>query len=221
MRGITILLLIALYLFGCGNQEQAKGTVDRSSPAPSTSREEAAQDTPAVTKNETHSIPAASIPATSTEEPRTSIEPGQSETELWSCYRKARARAQEYEDRHEFTRSIEELLQAANCALKLERPDIAAWQYNNAAKQGIDYFIKKTSYRKRIARIGRLRHGSDKDTYIEECRTSFREHWPILEQARMHLDKALELHQKDQDPQRRSVIRSNRSFVAEVEALIS
>lgn len=58
---------------------------------------------------------------------------GLNNSELWSAYNSARASAQKAAEDNRRRTAIDSLLMAGEAALLLNRPDIASWQFNNAA----------------------------------------------------------------------------------------
>jgi hypothetical protein len=54
------------------------------------------------------------------------------------------------------------MLKGAEAAIKLEKPGIAAWQYNNAAKHAIDYYKNETRYQERYQKAKEIKQVDEK-----------------------------------------------------------
>ncbi len=117
--------------------------------------------------------------------------------DLWTTYKSARAEAKTLKANGNLEKSIEKLLLAAECTMKLNRPDVAAWQFNNAGKQAIDLFVEKTGY----------------SSYKSVHQSLYEQHKAILLQGKSYLNKAKEMDDKESDAKRTDMIERNLNFI--------
>ncbi len=117
--------------------------------------------------------------------------------ELWATYKAARAEAKTLKADGNLQKSIEKLLLAAECTVKLNRPDVAAWQFNNAGKQAIDLFVEKTGYA----------------GYKKVHQSLYNQNRAILEKGLTYLKKAQEMDDKESDAKRADLIRRNLLYI--------
>lgn len=150
-----------------------------------------------------------------------SITKGLNEEKLWERYKAARADAKEQIALSNLNESIDALLLAAECAVALERHDIAAWQFNNAAKSSIDLFKKITDYEKRESMAREMKRGETKNAYIEETRQIFKKDKTLLiaalqylKEAKKHDDLVLRNDEKRKErKEREEAIEGNFAFI--------
>jgi hypothetical protein len=139
---------------------------------------------------------------------------------LWKEYRQARSRGTTLKDSGRYAESIYTLVIAARCAEKLERPDLAAWQLNNAAKHGIDAFKAITRYGETMAEIEAMKPGKAKVEAVSEVRQRFAEYLAELDRAEEYLLEAGLLNADTSCPERTRVIASNLRFIAFIRSFI-
>lgn len=204
-------LIIAL--FGCSEREE------------STQEEDVLVDT--VTdraKNEADSIRnEADVPDTGFSKSASSPSSeytGLSIGELWSRYKQLRREAEEHKKAGEFDESIEKLLAAARCAILLNRPGIASWQYNNAGKHAIDKFMALTDYRMHIDTLNGMENGPRKLSYLGSIRSRMKAHDQILQQAAGLFEEAKRMNLRAPEKSREKAIAGNEAFIREAVSLI-
>ncbi len=140
--------------------------------------------------------------------------------ELWAAYKKGRADAASQKKAGNLDKSIVSLLTAAKAAEKLDRPDLASWQYNNAGKQAIDAFRNETDYTKRMGKINTMKSGTEKIVYLKETRAALSGKMAILKDADKYLNKAEALNKKKRDKSRTRAIASNQAFIEKMKSFL-
>lgn len=140
----------------------------------------------------------------------------QNVSERWATYNSSRAQSKTDIANKDYLSAIDNLLLAGETTIKLERPDIAAWQFNNAGKCAIDYFSQKVEYQKRVAKINRMPHGDEKTAYMKECQTAYEKEMEVLVYGKLYLDLAEDLNEDDYQKGRFSAISNNKQFIKEV-----
>jgi len=139
----------------------------------------------------------------------------------WDAYYQARDKAKAVESNAQYQEAIRYLLQAAEAALSLDRPGIAAWQYNNAGKNAIDHFKQQTNWPSATQRINSMSYSEEKTELQQKLLTASKEHFTILEEATIYLQKAQQYDRQNPDDSRREVIQSNQKFIDTVRKFIS
>ena len=140
--------------------------------------------------------------------------------ELWSSYKRLRSEAEEHKRAGEFDKSIEKLLAAARCAILLNRPGIASWQYNNAGKHAIDKFMALTDYRIHVAKLNEMDNGAQKALFLKEVRGRLKTHEQVLQRAAGLFEEAKRMNFRAPEQSREEAITRNEAFVREAVSLI-
>lgn len=139
---------------------------------------------------------------------------------LWNIYRKCKTGAEKAKEHGDYKKSIELTLQGADAAIKLKRPDIAAWQYNNAAKHAIDYYIAETKFQERMRKAAEIKDSEKKSALKKETKSIMNSNLSILEEAETYLSSAKKYDEVKSDPKRVSAIKSNMNFIKEMRSII-
>ncbi len=142
------------------------------------------------------------------------------EGELWKVYKECRTRADKAKNRERYQESINLLLKGAEAAIKLEKPGIASWQFNNAAKHAIEYYQAESEYKKRMRKLTKIKHGDEKIAYKKDTKTIMKDYFKILKEAEGYLNAATKYNEMDNDSERVSAIESNMGFVKEIEGFL-
>lgn len=140
----------------------------------------------------------------------------QSVGDRWKTYNSSRAQSKTDIANRDYESAIKNLLLAGEATMKLERPDIAAWQFNNAGKCAIDLFSKRVKYQSRVAKINSMPHGDEKVAYMKECQGAYEEELDLLIYGTLYLDLAQDLNEDDYNKGRFSAISNNKQFIKEV-----
>jgi hypothetical protein len=140
--------------------------------------------------------------------------------ELWKVYKQCRTDAEKEKEQGNFKESIALMLKGAEAAIKLEKPGIAAWQFNNAAKHAIDYFKSETGYSERMAKLTGMKHGDEKNAFRDESKLIMKDKFNILENAEKYLNSAKKYNEMENDPERVSAIESNMRFIKDIASFI-
>lgn len=134
----------------------------------------------------------------------------------WATYKSSRAESKTNIAAKEYDKAIENLLLAGETTIKLERPDIAAWQFNNAGKCAIDLFSQNVDYQKRVSKINSMPKGDEKTEYLIECQKAYEEEMELLIYGKLYLDLAEALNEDDYNKGRFSAISNNKQFIKEI-----
>ena len=138
------------------------------------------------------------------------------EANLWSSYRSAKDAVKEAEAESDRRKQTKHLLEAAEFANALQRYDIEAWQYNNAAYALIQDFKEKTEYMSVMDALNKLELKSEIMAYRKETRTLMSEEKELLFEANIYLVKAKEIDEKLKESSRTTIIVNNILFVNDV-----
>ncbi|MBD3420865.1 MAG: hypothetical protein GF398_12165 [Chitinivibrionales bacterium] len=223
MKKLFVLLAVGIFALRCAKQDESAQKKE-----PEITREEVARqieevapdpDAPApVAEDEPQARPSPeAIAAAPFKRPDVS---GLSIGELWEKYRTSRQTAKQFEKQKAYDKAVGQYLLAAECAQQLEKPGIAAWQYNNAGKNAIDQFRKMTDYTQRMKSIESMEKGAEKIAYIKESRQKLEGNMGMLEQARTYLGDAHKADNADPEPGRKKIIESNLNFIKEITRFI-
>lgn len=134
----------------------------------------------------------------------------------WATYKSSRAESKTNIANKDYKSAIENLLLAGETTVKLERPDIAAWQFNNAGKCAIDLFSENVDYQKRVAKINRMPYGDEKTAYMKECQKAYEKELELLIYGKLYLDLAEDLNEDDYQKGRYTAISNNKQFIKEI-----
>lgn len=140
--------------------------------------------------------------------------------ELWALYKSSRAMGKALEDTSEYFKASGAFLKAAEVVVKLERPSIAAWQYNSAAKNLLDAFSKDCKYYASVEKLNSMKSGKEKNEFRAELKKCFAKHLELLEKASYYLDKAQEMDIQKPEKGRDEIIKRNKQFVVFVKKFI-
>ncbi len=135
---------------------------------------------------------------------------------LWSSYRLAKDMVKEAEVDNDYNKQAKYLLEAAKFANALQRFDIEAWQYNNAAYALIKDFKEKTNYLSVMDKLNSLELKSEIIEYRKEARMFMNNEKELLTEAAKHLAKAKEIDSNLESSSRTTTIASNNLFVNDV-----
>lgn len=138
--------------------------------------------------------------------------------ERWSTYKSSRAESKTNLANKEYKKAIDNLLLAGETTIKLERPDIAAWQFNNAGKSAIDLFSDNVSYKTRVTKINSMPRGDEKTAYLKECQEAYKKELELLIYGELYLDLAESLNEEDYNKSRFSAISNNKQFIKEIKS---
>lgn len=140
--------------------------------------------------------------------------------ELWALYKSSRSIGKALEDTSEFHKAADAFVKAAEVVVKLERPSIASWQYNSAAKNLIDAFSKDCKYYSSVEKLNSMKSGKEKTEFRQELKECFAKHSELLEKAWAYLDKAEEMDLEEPEKGRDDIIKRNKQFVTFVKKFI-
>ena len=146
---------------------------------------------------------------------------GISNAELWDNYNKAREEVNYYNENWDFDKLINALKYTAEISQKLQRPDIASWQFNNIGYYSIMEFKRRTDYNSRIKDIEAMPYSEEKLQYIKETKEIFRTEMPLLTSALDNLYDAIELDNLEPDKERQKIINSNINYINSVKDFIN
>jgi len=138
------------------------------------------------------------------------------EASLWDLYRSAKNAVKEAEVNSDFKKQTQHLLEAAEFANALQRYDIEAWQYNNAAYALIQEFKEKTDYMALMNKLNNLELLSEIMEYRKEVRTLLSKEKELLIESNCYLVKAKEIDDKLEGSSRTTIIANNILFVNDV-----
>lgn len=205
---VSICLMATISLFGCEKKETSSQQIKKESPV--------LVDTPNKLNNVQSNKKTDKTPVEKHESGNTVVSTG----ELWKIYKDCRTEAEKAKEQGDYKMSIDLMLNGAEAAIKLERPDLAAWQYNNAAKHAIDYYKAETKYLERMKRAAEIKDNGEKSAYKKETKSIMSSKFSILDDAEEYLSSATKYDQMKSDPKRVSAIESNMTFIAEMRSII-
>ncbi|MDA3814380.1 MAG: hypothetical protein PF570_09030, partial [Candidatus Cloacimonetes bacterium] len=122
----------------------------------------------------------------------------------------------EAEINNDYIKQTKHLLKAAEFANALQRYDIEAWQYNNAAYALIQDFKEKTEYSSVMNALNKLELKSETMEYQKEARSFMSIEKESLTEAGKYLAKAKEIDDDLEVSSRTATIASNILFVNDV-----
>lgn len=208
MKILNALILGILLIFGCEKQAPEKT---------------------AISENEPKQIPEEQFSITSKDsipkEQDTTIQPKNDEKwlttdKLWALYNESRAKVKAAEKNEDYEEMSKYSYEAAIYANALERIDIEAWQYNNAAFYLIKEFKAKTDYEQEMAHLNNLELKSEILDYREKMKKKFHKEKRLLSKAEGYLQKAQEIDGILDVSERTKVIAKNMQFVKDVLTLL-
>ncbi|MBN2282040.1 MAG: hypothetical protein JXQ65_15765 [Candidatus Marinimicrobia bacterium] len=213
---ILLLLCIVTTLFFCSKKEQHLSTQD--------GQPKAIWDT--IPPLSTDTLSTTSIPkpepqdtqSSETSEVReikdTNARPGKMDFAiLWQKYREAREKSKEALSNSEFHQALDHLKAAAIYAEKLDRGDLAAWQYNNIGYYSIQEFKGVTNYDYRMHHLRSISDKNQKEQYLSETKKIFSKNINLLTTAESYLKNALKIDEHYHDQDRTEKINSNLNFI--------
>jgi len=139
-----------------------------------------------------------------------------SEARLWEMYNEARSKVKAAEKKENFEEMSKYSYEAAIYANALERKDIEAWQYNNAAFYLINAFQNKTGYHNEMDQLNKLELKTEILEFREQMKKKFRKEQRLLSKAEGFLEKAKEIDDELEESERTKIISNNQSFVSDV-----
>ncbi len=219
---VSLCLITTIILLGCEKKNESSQKFKKESPqldetpnktvSPQSNKK--TDETP-VTKHETEDTS-----AKKTSEKHKDGNAAVSTGELWKIYKESRTEADKAKELGDYKKSIDLMLKGADAAIKLERPDLAAWQYNNAAKHAIDYYRAETNYLERMKKAAEIKDNGEKSTFKKETKSIMSSKFSILEDAEAYLSSAKKYDEVKSDPKRVAVIESNMKFIKEMRSII-
>jgi len=140
--------------------------------------------------------------------------------ELWDAYNSARVEVNSFKENWDFKGLVNALTRTAEIAQKLERPDIASWQFNNIGYYSIVEFKNRTDYTSRMKDIEVMPYGKEKVQYINETKEILRSEMALLTNAMESLYDAIELDNQAPDMERQKIINSNINFINSIKEFV-
>lgn len=140
--------------------------------------------------------------------------------ELWHTYKSSKRIAEESLEKGDLSNTVKNLAIAGNCALKLGRPEIAAWQFNNIGHYSIEEFKKLTDCDNRLRTLAQMEIDSVKIKLLAETKNIFRKHIDLLLNSQKHLQRAQIIDDELAESWRTEVIESNVEFINWVQEFI-
>lgn len=140
--------------------------------------------------------------------------------ELWEKYNNSRQEVNLYKENWDFEKLINSLNQTAEISQKLQRPDIASWQFNNIGYYSIVEFKRRTDYNNRFKDIEAMPYGQEKIQFINETKEIFRREMDLLTSAQESLYDAIEIDNLAPDKERQKIINSNINYINSVKNFI-
>jgi hypothetical protein len=103
-------------------------------------------------------------------------------------------------------------------AMKLNKIEVAIWQYNNLAYYNIMEFCYRTDYGNKKDIIYKMKNGEAKDNYIKECKSIFILEYKYIDEADKSISQAYVLNNesKEINEQRTKYIYNNKHFIDEI-----
>ncbi|MBN1603560.1 MAG: hypothetical protein JW915_18260 [Chitinispirillaceae bacterium] len=218
----TLSLITIISLFGCekekGSSQQLQKEPSKLTDTPNNlrnvERSESTDDKPVGKRESMDATTENSIEKYETELANVST------AELWKIYKESKIEADKAKEQGNYRQSIDLMLKGAEAAIKLERPGIAAWQYNNAAKHAIDYYKAETGYQERMQKGAQIKQVDENIAFKKETKSIMINKFTILEDAEKYLSAATKYNEMESDPKRISVIKSNMDFIKEMASII-
>jgi len=140
--------------------------------------------------------------------------------QLWQKYRESREASKEALNNSQFQQAIDRLKVAAINAEKLDRGDLAAWQYNNIGYYSILEFKGITNYDYRLHQLRAITEKEANKQYLADTKKVFNDNIKILRDAKIHLERALEIDASYTEKNRTEKIKSNLQFINWIENFI-
>jgi len=134
-------------------------------------------------------------------------------SELWNTYKTSKVDAVKNYEEGNIPSMLKNYEISANAAIDLSREDLAAGQLNNIGHFSIELFTKKTDYQNRIQTLAITGNQIEKETYYQETKEIFKQHYKLLLDAEPHLIKASRLDRKYKNSERTRNIRHNLKFI--------
>ncbi len=210
MKIFIILTILAVLAFGC----QTKQDEVRSDEILENLPESAPKDTlPKTLEIQSRS----DIDGTSKPEKQQTQESEDSEflsqKKLWDSYNLVKAKIEEAENNDNLEDMSKFSHEAAIFANALQRSDIEAWQYNNAAYYLIKEFKERTDYQAKMDQLNSLKLNKEISDYRASIQKDFRQQSQLLSKAEGYLKKAKAIDSKLEKTDRTIIISNNLSFV--------
>jgi nitrogen fixation-related uncharacterized protein len=103
-------------------------------------------------------------------------------------------------------------------AMKLNKTEVAIWQYNNLAYYNIMEFCYRTDYGNKKDIIYKMKNGEAKDKYIEEFKKILLSEYLYIEKANKNILQAyiLNSESKETNEQRTKYMKNNLHFIDEI-----
>lgn len=211
MKKLSIIVLATALIFGC----QTKKEEIKSEQVDSNNKNETEAVQDSITKQ-----PHPEIAETSQEDNANEVKKNEkadekwlSEQKLWNLYNASKAKVNEAEKNNNLEDMSKFSHEAAIYAKALNKPDIEAWQYNNAAYYLIKEFKTRTNYQVKMDSLNSLQQKHEIEDYKQELQKNFRQETRLLSKAEGYLKKAKDIDDKLKKSDRTRIISNNISFV--------
>jgi len=134
-------------------------------------------------------------------------------SELWNTYKKAKSAVNKALDDNNIELIVSNLALAGECAQKLGRMDIAAWQFNNIGYYSIQEFKLRTGYDQRLQKLATMPPGDAKMGYQKATKDLFSREYSLLEKAGKYLVRAQIIDDELEPGRRTNTIQDNLDYV--------
>ena len=134
-------------------------------------------------------------------------------TILWKNYKTAKENLKIAKESDDIFQIKKYLLEAAFYSEKLQRNDIASWQYNNIGYYSIEEFKKRTGYVERIYLYSLKKNPEEQKKYAKETQQILKLEMKLIDDAEKYLLIAQKIDSGLNDDSRTETIISNLQFV--------
>ncbi|MDO9577049.1 MAG: hypothetical protein Q7J16_04120 [Candidatus Cloacimonadales bacterium] len=204
MRNYLLLIILAGIFWGCQKKELEKTFIAESESKPISEEQKTITNQDSIQKEQDTTI-----------QPKND-EKWLSTDKLWALYNDSKAKVKAAEEKKDYEEMSKFSYEAAIYANALERTDIEAWQYNNAAFYLIEAFKAKTDYEQEMAHLNSLELKTEILDYREKMKKKFHKEKRLLSKAVGYLQKAQEIDGTLDVSERTTVIANNQQFVEEI-----
>jgi hypothetical protein len=138
-------------------------------------------------------------------------------------YRIAKEEYREAKEKEDFDLISISLKKYIEYAIKLNKIEVATWQYNNLAYYNIMEFCYRTDYENRKNIIYKMKNGIDKENYINESKKIFLLEYIFIEEAEKYIIQAEILNNHcdiAQNEERTKYINNNSHFINEIKKFL-
>lgn len=142
------------------------------------------------------------------------------ESDLWQFYNQNKAKAKIAIENNKVDDIVYYFEKAGEAATQLNRPDIAAWQYNNIGYHLIEHFKKETDYDSRLSILNQMPAGKEKTEYHNNLKSLFSKNINNIKNAKSNLIKAKEIDDKLEASNRTNIIANNINFTNYIESFV-